>query len=58
MFRGNAHLTGVATSVLPDKLVTRWSFKPSDDPIESSAAIVNGVVYVGSDDGFLYAIVL
>ncbi len=56
MFRGNAHLTGVAGSVLPGKLVKRWSFKPSDEPIESSAAIAGGVVYIGSDDSFLYAI--
>ena len=42
MFRGDSHLTGVAGTVLPDKLVKRWSFKPSEEPIESSAAIVGG----------------
>lgn len=56
MFRGDSHLSGVAGTVLPEKLVKRWSFKPSEEPIESSAAIVGGVVYIGCDDGFLYAL--
>jgi len=54
-FRGNTTLTGVATSPLPDKLGVLWKFE-IEEPITSTAAIVNGVVYVGADDGKLYAL--
>lgn len=55
MFRGDPHLTGVARCVLPDKLVKRWTYE-TGDVIQSSAAIVGGTVFVGSDDGVLHAI--
>lgn len=55
MFRGNPSLTGVAKSKLPDKLRVRWRFDAKEG-IASSAAIVDGMVYVGCDAGFLYAI--
>jgi outer membrane protein assembly factor BamB len=55
MFRGNSQLTGVAGSPLPEDPQLRWRFR-TGDAIESSAAIVNGVVYVGSNDGLLYAV--
>jgi len=40
-----------------DRLKVRWSrgTKPSDEGINSSPAVAGGVVYVGSDDGRLYA---
>jgi outer membrane protein assembly factor BamB len=55
LFRGNALQTGVASSPLPEELDIRWKFKAKDG-IESAAAIVNGVVYVGSLDEHLYAL--
>jgi outer membrane protein assembly factor BamB len=55
MFRGSASLRGIADTPLPKPLKLRWTFQAKDS-IESSAAIVDGVVYVGSMDGFLYAI--
>ncbi len=55
MFRGNPQLTGLARGTLPDELHVRWKYETAE-PITSTAAIVDGVVYVGSDDGKLYAL--
>jgi hypothetical protein len=54
-FRGSAPLTGVSGSKLPDQLKELWTYD-AGDAIESSAAIADGVVYVGSQPGFLHAI--
>src|SRR3989442_4864036 len=54
-FRGNARLTGVATTAPPDALKLRWTYEAGES-IESSAAIVDGAVYVGSSKGELLAI--
>ncbi|RKU19919.1 serine/threonine protein kinase [Candidatus Poribacteria bacterium] len=54
-FRGNPQLTGVAASQLPEKLELLWTFK-AGDMIESTATIVDGTVYMGASDGYLYAI--
>lgn len=57
MFRGNARLTGVAASELPVKLELIWRFSsPDREPFTSTAAIVSGRVYVGCEDGRLYAL--
>jgi outer membrane protein assembly factor BamB len=55
LFRGGAAQTGVASSELPDKLEVLWKFETADG-IESTPAIVGGVVYVGSLDENLYAL--
>lgn len=55
MFRGNPSLTGVAPGKLPKELKVAWTFK-TEGPIKSSAAIVGGNVFVGSDDGHVYAL--
>jgi outer membrane protein assembly factor BamB len=55
MFRGTHSLTGVASAQLPKLLKLRWSFQAKDS-IESSAAIVDGIIYVGSMDASLYAV--
>jgi outer membrane protein assembly factor BamB len=55
LFRGNALQTGVAASPLPEALGVRWTFK-AKDAVESTAAIVDGTVYVGSLDEHLYAL--
>ena len=44
-FRGNPQLTGVAASTLPATLKLLWTYEAGDS-IESSAAIVDGAVYV------------
>src|ERR1051326_701961 len=54
MYRGSSGLVGIAAGRLPEALVLSWSFK-TEGPVKSSAAIVGGRVYVGSDDGNVYA---
>ena len=54
-FRGNPQLTGVADSQLPENPQLLWTFQ-AGDMIESTAAIVDGIVYVGALDGTLYAL--
>ena len=55
MFRGNLQQTGVAASALPEELDLLWTYDTGTD-IESTAAIENGTVYVGSLDAHLYAL--
>ncbi|MCD6391946.1 MAG: PQQ-binding-like beta-propeller repeat protein, partial [Planctomycetes bacterium] len=55
IFRGGRNLLGVAQGQLPDKLQLVWKFK-TPDAVMSSPVIDGGVVYVGSDDGSVYAI--
>lgn len=55
MFRGSSALTGTTNAELPKKLKLHWTFQAGDS-IESSAAIVDNVVYVGSMDSSLYAV--
>src|SRR6185369_12380218 len=57
MFLGNPMRTGHAlidAPVFPAGKV-RWTF-PAEGPIDSSPAIVKGIVYVGSDDHNVYAV--
>ena len=54
-FRGSPQLTGVSRAKLPDALTVLWTYE-AGDAIESSAAIVDGVVYVGSATGELHAV--
>src|SRR5262245_33372310 len=56
LFRGNPQLTGVSTNAqLPEKLETVWTFEAGTG-IESSPTISQGIVYIGSLDGNLYAV--
>ena len=55
MHRGGAALLGVAPGSLPDELTLRWQFK-TEGPVLSSAAVYAGRVYIGSNDGQLYAL--
>jgi outer membrane protein assembly factor BamB len=55
VFRGNAEQTGVVSAALPDKLDVLWKYSTKDS-IEGAAAIVGGVVYIGSFDEYLYAL--
>ena len=55
IFRGNPALTGVAGDTLPRKPGLLWTFK-TGGPVKSSAVIGSGKVFIGSDDGNLYAL--
>jgi len=55
MFRGGPALLGVAPGKLPDSLKSYWKFK-TEGAIRSSAAVENGRVYIGSDDGKIYCL--
>jgi outer membrane protein assembly factor BamB len=54
-FRGTPRLTGVSASNPPASLKLLWTFD-AGDVIDSSAAIADGVVYVGGGDGDLFAL--
>src|SRR3954467_8981455 len=54
-FRGDARLSGHASADLPATLALKWTYE-AGETIESSAAIVDGVVYVGSTKGELTAL--
>ena len=56
MFRGNLQHTGVYKAAGVNELNgIKWKFHTSGNVI-SSPAVVNGVAYVGSTDGNLYAL--
>ena len=54
-FRGTPGLSGVSASAPPATLKLLWTYD-AGDVIDSSAAIVGGVVYVGAGNGDLLAI--
>src|SRR5437773_447987 len=56
-FRGNPTLTGVTSSPVPKTLKLLWTYEAGES-IESSAAISEGVVYVGSQSADLIAVTL
>ncbi|MCX6283623.1 MAG: PQQ-binding-like beta-propeller repeat protein, partial [Bacteroidetes bacterium] len=54
-YRGDARLTGISGAVIRPPLKLLWTFK-AGDAIKSSAVIFKGNIYIGCDDGCLYAI--
>lgn len=54
-FRGNQRLTGVSLSDVPVDLKLLWTYEAGES-IESSAAIVGGTVFVGSQKGELVSL--
>ncbi|MEX2661951.1 MAG: PQQ-binding-like beta-propeller repeat protein, partial [Vicinamibacterales bacterium] len=54
-FRGSSNLVGTTAAALPAQLKVQWTYD-AGDAIDSSAAIVDGVVYVGSATGELHAV--
>lgn len=56
-FRGNQQLTGVSLSNVPNDLKVLWTYEAGES-IESSAAIVGGTVFVGSQKGELLSLSL
>ena len=57
VFRGNLLGTGVAATTLPDEPKLLWTFDTGSE-IESTAAIVGGVVFFGDYEGRVYAVTL
>jgi len=55
MFRHDLAHSGYSSSVAPDTTNVRWIYKTGGD-VESSPAVVYGMVYVGSYDGKLYCL--
>jgi len=56
MFRGNPQHTGVyAAPAVPKFSKIKWQFRTGAQ-LFSSPALLNGVVYIGSSDHFLYAL--
>ena len=55
VFRGNLQQTGAAAAALPDTLKVRWQFKAKDG-VESTPAIADNTVFIGSYDSHLHAI--
>ena len=55
IFRGDTRLSGSTTMSIADKLTLLWSFQTAD-AIKSSPVIGLGTVYIGSDDGSVYAL--
>ena len=56
-FRGSPALTGTSAATLPATPKLLWTYD-AGDAIESSAAIADGVVYVGSRTGELHAVLV
>jgi outer membrane protein assembly factor BamB len=57
LFRADPALTGVTTNTLPSTLALRWTFK-TGDAIKSSPVVAGDRVFIGSDDGKVYALSL
>ena len=55
MFRHNLNRTGYTESPAPLNNQTIWTYQ-TGGPVYSSPAVVDGRVYVGSDDGYLYCL--
>jgi len=55
IYRGDQMLSGVARGSLPDRMKLLWTFE-TEDEIRSSAVIGNGMVFIGSYDGRVYAL--
>jgi len=55
MFHHDARHTGYTDESIPDDLELLWSYE-TGGWVESSPTVSNGVLYVGSNDGNLYAL--
>jgi outer membrane protein assembly factor BamB len=56
LFRGNSLQDGISKEKLPEQLDELWKIKTGKQGVEGTAAIVDGVVYIGSLDQYLYAL--
>jgi outer membrane protein assembly factor BamB len=58
LVRGDGAATGAVAEALPAKLDILWTHQANDSGFEATAAIVDGVVYVGDVDGTYFALKL
>ncbi|MBL9125734.1 MAG: PQQ-like beta-propeller repeat protein, partial [Planctomycetaceae bacterium] len=56
LFRANPLATGAAVSGLPAKPALLWKFTTEQGAFESTPVVADGIVYIGSLDGNLYAV--
>lgn len=56
MFRGDPQSRGVTTSKLPAELDLLWKYRVENGSFEGTAAIADGVAYIGDLDGSLFAL--
>ncbi len=56
LFRGDVQARGARERSLPEPLDLLWKFETPDTQFEGSAAIVDGVVYIGDMNGVIRAI--
>lgn len=57
VYRGGPNMHGIAQGKLTDKPVLLWKYK-TDRAIKSSPIVDKGVVFIGSNDGFVHAVKL
>ncbi len=57
MHRGNPQLQGIAESAAPAKAELAWTFN-GGKPVKAAAAIAQGRVFFGDDDGMIHALEL
>ncbi|QEG32888.1 outer membrane protein assembly factor BamB family protein [Bythopirellula goksoeyrii] len=55
VYRGNQMATGAVQTALPGEPAVLWKHSLSESGYEGTAVIAEGVVYVGDNDGMLYA---
>ena len=55
MFNHDLAHTGYSTSKAPRTNQTLWTFTVAN-AVKTSPAVVDGIVYFGSDDGYVYAL--
>ena len=56
LYRGDALSSGVARTMLPEKPDPIWKYEVKNGAFESTAAIVDGVVYIGDMDGNFHCV--
>ena len=56
MFQHDPQHTGYTDCEMPDELELLWKFETEDSIHSSSPAVVNGKVYIGSHDGYIYCL--
>lgn len=56
LVRGDAYATGAVKEKLTRPLDVLWTYEAPDSAFEATAAIIDGVVYVGDVDGTFHAI--
>ena len=55
MFKGNAERNGFTDSPAPESNLVFWRFQ-TGGPVTESPAVADGIVFVSSTDGYLYAV--